>query len=243
MKTLITLCTYNEVGNLKGLIPDLLALVPDATILVIDDNSPDGTGQLVREMANVDDRIRLIHRPGKLGLGTATLAGFQYAMENHFELLLNMDADYSHGPKYVPQLIEKMPECDVAIASRYVPGGGVAGWTLRRRLMSETINLWARAWLGLRTADNSGSFRCYQVSKLKEVDWSLTVARGYAFQEEILYRLHRVGARMCELPFVFEDRRYGVTKINLHECVVAVLVILQLGIQRLLRYRVRMKTP
>jgi dolichol-phosphate mannosyltransferase len=241
MKTLITLCTYNEVGNLKGLIPDLLTLVPDATVLVIDDNSPDGTGQLVREMALVDDRVRLIHRPGKLGLGTATLVGFQYAMQHQFELLLNMDADYSHGPQYVPQLIAKMPECDVAIASRYVAGGGVAGWTRRRKLMSQTINLWARTWLGLKTADSSGSFRCYQVSKLKEVDWSLTVARGYAFQEEILYRLNQVGTRMCELPFIFEDRRYGVTKINLRECVIAVLVILQLGIQRLLRYRVRME--
>ena len=117
MKTLITLCTYNEVGNLKGLIPDLLALVPDATVLVIDDNSPDGTSQLVREMAGADNRIRLIHRPGKLGLGTATLAGFRFAMEQQFDLLLNMDADYSHGPQYVPQLIAKMPECDVAIAS------------------------------------------------------------------------------------------------------------------------------
>ena len=242
MKTLITLCTYNEVGNLKGLIPDLLALVPDATVLVIDDNSPDGTSQLVREMAGADNRIRLIHRPGKRGLGTATLAGFRFAMEQQFDLLLNMDADYSHGPQYVPQLIAKMPECDVAIASRYVAGGGVAGWTLRRKLMSQTINLWARLWLGLKTADNSGSFRCYQVSTLQQVDWDLTVAKGYAFQEEILYRLRRVNARMCELPFVFEDRRYGVTKINLRECVIAVLVILQLGIQNLLRYRVGLKS-
>jgi len=239
MKTLITLCTYNEVDNLRELIPELLSLVPAANILVIDDNSPDGTGTLVAEMAKQDDRIRLLSRRGKLGLGTATLAGFRYAIEHNYELLVNMDADFSHGPKYVPQLIAGAAEYDVVIASRYMPGGGVAGWTFRRKLMSQTINLWARFWLGLKTADNSGSFRCFRVSRLADVDWDLTMARGYAFQEEILYRCRRVGCRMTELPFIFEDRRFGVTKINLKECVVAVWVIFLLGLQRLLRFRVR----
>ena len=239
MKTLITLCTYNEVDNLRGLIPELLSLVPTANILVIDDNSPDGTGTLVAEMAKHDDRIRLLSRPGKQGLGTATLAGFRYAIEHSYELLVNMDADFSHGPKYVPQLIAAAADHDVVIASRYVTGGGVAGWTFRRKLMSQTINCWAKFWLGLKTADNSGSFRCFRVSRLAEVDWNLTVARGYAFQEEILYRCRRVGCRMIEIPFIFEDRRFGVTKINLKECVVAVWVILLLGMQRLLRFRVR----
>ncbi len=238
MKTLITLCTYNEVDNLRGLIPELLSLVPTVNILVIDDNSPDGTGALVAEMAKHDDRIRLLSRPGKQGLGTATLAGFRYAIEHSYELLVNMDADFSHGPKYVPQLIAAAAEYDVVIASRYVPGGGVAGWTFRRKLMSQTINFWARFWLGLKTADNSGSFRCFRVSRLAEVDWDLTVARGYAFQEEILYRCRRVGCRMTELPFIFEDRRFGVTKINLKECVTAVWVIFLLGLQRILRFRV-----
>ena len=239
MKTLITLCTYNEVDNLRELIPELLSLVPAANILVIDDNSPDGTGTLVAEMAKQDDRIRLLSRRGKLGLGTATLAGFRYAIEHNYELLVNMDADFSHGPKYVPKLIAGAAEYDVVIASRYMPGGGVAGWTFRRKLMSQTINLWARFWLGLKTADNSGSFRCFRVSRLADVDWDLTMARGYAFQEEILYRCRRVGCRMTELPFIFEDRRFGVTKINLKECIVAVWVIFLLGLQRLLRFRVR----
>lgn len=239
MKTLIMLCTYNEVDNLKGLIPELLTFVPESTILVIDDNSPDGTSQLVADMSDKDARIRLLKRSGKLGLGTATLAGFRYAIENQFDLLVNLDADYSHGPKYVPQLMEKIRECDVAIASRYVAGGGVAGWTWRRKLMSQTINLWARCLLGLRTEDNSGSFRCFRVAKLAEVDWSRTLAKGYAFQEEILYRCRKVGCRMCEVPFIFEDRRYGVTKINVRECVTAVWVIFRLGLQRLFRRRVR----
>jgi dolichol-phosphate mannosyltransferase len=239
MKILITLCTYNEVDNLRGLIPELLNLVPAANILVIDDNSPDGTGALVAEMAKRDDRVRLLSRPGKLGLGTATLAGFRYAIEHNYELLVNMDADFSHGPKYVPQLIAAASEYDVVIASRYVAGGGVAGWTFRRKLMSQTINFWARFWLGLKTADNSGSFRCFHVARLAEVDWDLTVARGYAFQEEILYRCRQVGCRMTEVPFIFEDRRFGVTKINLKECIVAVWVILLLGLQRLLGFRVK----
>ena len=239
MKTLITLCTYNEVDNLRGLIPELLSLVPAANILVIDDNSPDGTGMLVSEMTRHDDRIRLLSRPGKQGLGTATLAGFRYAIEHNYELLVNMDADFSHGPKYVPQLIAAASEYDVVIASRYMPGGGVAGWTFRRKLMSQTINFWARFWLGLKTADNSGSFRCFRVARLAEVDWDLTVARGYAFQEEILYRCRRVDCLMTEVPFIFEDRRFGVTKINLKECIVAVWVIFLLGLQRLLGFRVR----
>ncbi len=239
MKTLITLCTYNEVDNLRGLIPELLSLAPTANILVIDDNSPDGTGALVAEMAKRDDRVRLLSRLGKQGLGTATLAGFRYAIEHNYELLVNMDADFSHGPKYVPLLIAEAADYDVVIASRYMPGGGVAGWTFRRKLMSQTINFWARFWLGLKTADNSGSFRCFRVARLAEIDWDLTVARGYAFQEEILYRCRQVGCRMTEVPFIFEDRRFGVTKINLKECVVAVWVIFLLGLQRLLRYRVR----
>jgi dolichol-phosphate mannosyltransferase len=239
MKTLITLCTYNEVDNLRGLIPELLSLAPTANLLVIDDNSPDGTGALVAEIAKRDDRVRLLSRPGKQGLGTATLAGFRYAIEHNYELLVNMDADFSHGPKYVPLLIAEAADYDVVIASRYMPGGGVAGWTFRRKLMSQTINFWARFWLGLKTADNSGSFRCFRVARLAEVDWDLTLARGYAFQEEILYRCRQVGCRMTEVPFIFEDRRFGVTKINLKECVVAVWVIFLLGLQRLLGYRVR----
>jgi len=239
VRTLITLCTYNEADNLQDLIPELLSLVPDATVLVIDDNSPDGTGLLVEKMGAQDSRIRVLHRSGKLGLGTATLAGFRYAIDNGFDWLVNLDADFSHRPTYVPQLMEKMSEYDVVIASRYVAGGGVAGWTRGRKLMSQMINAWARLLLGLPTADNSGSFRCYRVSKLSEIDWDLTLARGFAFQEEILYRCRRVDCRMTEIPIIFDDRRYGVTKINLRESIAAVWVMLRLGAQRLLRQRVR----
>ncbi len=238
-KTLVTLCTYNECENIAQLIPELHAVAPEATILVIDDNSPDGTGQLADRLSAADPRVQVLHRGGKLGLGTATLAGFRYAIDNRFDFVVNLDADFSHSPKYIPELIAQMSHSDVTIASRYVPGGGVAGWTIGRKLMSQSINLWARLCLGLSTQDNSGSFRCYRVSKLAEIDWTLTIAKGYAFQEEVLYRCCRVGCQMTESPFIFEDRRFGTTKINLRESLTAGWVIFVLGIQRLLRIRVK----
>lgn len=238
-RTLITLCTFNERENIVELIPELHAVATDATILIIDDNSPDGTGQLADQLSAADPRVRVLHRAGKQGLGTAILAGFRYAISHNFEFVINLDADFSHPPKYIPELIAVMSQCDVAIASRYVDGGGVAGWTRWRKLMSQSVNLWAKLCMGLRTKDNSGSFRCYRVSKLAEIDWDLTMARGYAFQEEVLYRCQRIGCRMSEVPFIFEDRRFGTTKINFSECITAGWVIFALGIQRIFGCRVK----
>ncbi|MCA9060015.1 MAG: polyprenol monophosphomannose synthase [Planctomycetaceae bacterium] len=232
---LVTLCTYNEYENIQLLIPEILELLPQATVLVIDDNSPDQTGKLADEMAAADDRIRTIHRSGKLGLGTAIVLGLRYAIEHDFEFVVNLDADFSHNPRYIPPMVECMDRCDVAIASRYMPGGGVAGWTASRMLMSKLINVWARLLLGLTTADNSGSFRCFRVDRLRRIDWSRILAKGYAFQEEILYRCRRAGCRFEEVPIVFEDRRFGQTKISLNECLSAVWIIFRLGIQRALR--------
>jgi dolichol-phosphate mannosyltransferase len=208
---------------------------PAVTVLVIDDGSPDRTGDWVLEQAQSDVRIQLLQRGSKQGLGTATLAGFRYGIEHKFDWLLNLDADFSHNPKYVPELIHAMRECDVAIGSRYVAGGSVGDWSLGRRLMSRAINLAARILLGLRTSDNSGSFRCYSVPQLARIDWSQTVARGYAFQEEILYRCRRIGCRFHECPIVFEERRYGETKISWQECLSAAAVLLRLGWQNATR--------
>jgi dolichol-phosphate mannosyltransferase len=230
---LITLCTYNERENIERLIPELLQVAPDATVLVIDDNSPDGTGKLADEMASQDARIRTLHRPGKLGLGTATIRGFQYGMEHQFELLINMDADFSHRPVHIPALRALMDRCDVAIGSRYIPGGGVIGWPIKRHIMSRLINMWARLWLRLRTRDNSGSYRCYRVSSLSQIDWNKVLSHGFAIQEEILYRCRRIGCRFAETPIVFEDRRVGTTKISMKESMRAVVNIMQLGLQSL----------
>lgn len=232
MKTLIMLCTYNERDNVRELIPQLLSEVPQASIVVIDDNSPDGTGQTVLDLQQHYPAVHLLHRPAKLGLGSATLAGLHYAIEHHFDCVVNMDADFSHPPACVPRLLAALQTCDVAIASRYVPGGGVQGWSLRRKLMSWSINFWARLMLGLRTRDNSGSFRCYRVSLLQRIDWTRIRATGYAIQEEILFRCRQVEGKMQEIPFFFEDRRYGTTKINLRECWTAVWVIFRLGLEK-----------
>lgn len=214
---LVTVCTYNERENIELLIPEILSHVPSASILVIDDNSPDGTADYVEQLRSDNSNIHLIRRAGKLGLGTATIEAFEYGIQNGFDLLVNMDADFSHPPRYIPSLIEAAQTADVAICSRYVPGGEVEGWGLKRHLMSQGINAYARIILGLRTRDNSGSFRCFHVDKLAQVDWSQSRSKGYGFQEEILYRLKLAGATFCEVPFRFEERRYGVTKINWRE--------------------------
>lgn len=238
-RLLITVCTYNERENLPLLIPEILAQVPWANILVIDDNSPDGTGQLADDLARQDARIRVQHRRGKLGLGTAILAGFREAIAQNYDFVLNMDADFSHHPRHLPALIGLMDAYDVSIGSRYVPGGKAVGWSLKRHFMSRGINLYARLLLGLRTRDNSGAYRCYRVAKLKELDLNLIRAKGYAFQEEILYRCRRVGCRLEETPIVFEDRRLGLSKINYREVVTALWVIFLLGIDNLRGVSVR----
>ena len=234
-RLLVTVCTYNERENLERLVPEIHRYVPKADVLVIDDNSPDGTGSLADEMSANDPRIHVLHREGKLGLGTATVAGFRFCIERGYDYLLNMDADFSHHPRYIPALLDCMSRADVGVGSRYVPGGGVTGWGLKRHLMSRGINCYARLLLGLKTGDNSGSFRCYRVARLREIDLNRVRARGYAFQEEILYRCRRIGCTFEETPIVFEDRRYGSSKINWRESVVALWVIFRLGIENILR--------
>ena len=203
---------------------------------MIDDNSPDGTGQWCDRQRAENPRIACLHRPGKLGLGTATVAGMKYAIEHGYRFVLNMDADFSHQPKYLPALLAGMdppgqPPVDVMIGSRYVPGGGVEGWPLRRQLMSRAVNLYARWLLGLRPKDCSGAFRCYRTELLARLDFDAIRSRGYSFQEEILWRLKRLGARFGETPIVFVDRQRGVSKIDAGEALAALRIIFALGVQ------------
>ena len=238
-RLLITLCTYNERENIERLIPELHDVAPDADILVIDDNSPDGTGALADTLADADPRVDVLHRAGKQGLGTAILAGFREGISRGYQHLINLDADFSHHPRHIPAMRALMKTTDVAIGSRYVEGGGVIGWNWRRHVMSRGINLYARMMLGLPSRDNSGSFRCYTVSQLAELALDRFRARGYAFQEEILYRLRRLGSRFQETPIVFEDRRFGESKISWRESVAAVWILFRLAIARVFRVRVR----
>ncbi|QDU81686.1 Undecaprenyl-phosphate mannosyltransferase [Polystyrenella longa] len=238
-RILITLCTYNERENLEQLIPEIRMSLPEAHILVVDDKSPDGTGALVKEMQQDNPALFLIERSGKQGLGTATVAAFRWGIEKEFDYLINMDADFSHPPRYLPDLVKAMDDADVAIASRYVEGGEIEGWGLKRHLMSRGINCYARLLLRLKTKDNSGSYRCYRVSRLAELDFDKIVSRGYAFQEEILYRCNRIDCRFVEVPFLFEERRHGSSKINGMEAVTALGNLFRLGMENVLRVDVR----
>ena len=228
---LVSLCTYNERGNLTSLIEEIFQFAPQAHVLIVDDNSPDGTGLLADEIVAADSRVHVLHRPAKLGLGTALRDACRYAIEGNFTWLLNLDADFSHPPRFIPDLLACLDRTDVVVASRYVPGGGVQGWALKRQWMSRAINWYARLVLGLKTQDNSGSFRCYRVSKLREVQIERLRSKGYAIQEEMLFRCRLAGCRFEEVPFIYEERRYGETKINWREATSALSGLL------LLRFR------
>jgi dolichol-phosphate mannosyltransferase len=235
-RTLITVATYNELANLPSLTQAIWEAVPAADVLVIDDNSPDGTGTWCDGRRQSEPRLHCLHRTGKLGLGTAIVEGMKYGIAHEYDFVLNMDADFSHHPRYLPALIAGMdpaqgPPIDVMIGSRYVAGGGTVNWPFRRKLMSRTVNLYARCMLGLKANDCSGAFRCYRVSLLKKLDFSLVRSRGYSFQEEILWLLKRLGARFGETPIEFADREHGVSKIDSAEALAALRVIFRLGVR------------
>jgi dolichol-phosphate mannosyltransferase len=237
-KTLVTVATVNEMENLPSLVEEIFRYLPDADLLVIDDNSPDGTGQWCDKKGSEDPRVFCLHRPGKLGLGTAIIAGMKYAIEHGYRYVLNMDADFSHPPKILPALVAGMDPpgreaVDVMVGSRRIPGGGVEGWGMKRHLMSWGVNFYARTLLGLKVTDCSGSFRCYRVALLEKLDFDAVRSRGYSFQEEILWHLKRLGARFGETPFVFIDRRHGQSKIDMREVLSALGIIFTLGIRNL----------
>lgn len=232
-RTLVVVATYNEIENLPRLVDEIFQHAPDVELLVIDDNSPDGTGAWCDARIPQEPRLFCLHRPGKLGLGSATLAGFKYAIDRKYDFVLTMDADFSHQPKHLPALRAGVEpagaDFDVMIGSRYVAGGGIEGWPLHRRVMSRAINTYARWLLGLRVNDCSGAFRCYRVSTLRALDFDRIRSRGYSYLEEILWLLHRQHARFGETPITFVDRVLGQTKINTREAIFAVLLILRLG--------------
>ncbi|HEX4143976.1 MAG TPA: polyprenol monophosphomannose synthase [Pirellulales bacterium] len=240
-RTLITLATYNEIENLPLLVDEILTVAPEVDILVIDDNSPDGTGKWCDEAATREPRLSVLHRSGKLGLGTATLTGMRHAIDRGYPWVLNMDADFSHHPRYLPALLacceqtEGDQAVDVMIGSRYVPGGRIEGWGWKRHFMSRAVNTAARVLLGLKPLDCSGSYRCYRTRLLADLDFGTIRSRGYSFQEEILFHLARRGARIAETPITFVDRQRGQSKIHSGEALDASRVLVQLGLSRCCR--------
>jgi dolichol-phosphate mannosyltransferase len=230
-RLLVATATYNERDNLAEVVMAILAQVPGADVLVIDDNSPDGTGRLADELAQKDRRVHVLHRPGKLGLGTATLAAMRYAIEHNYDVFLNIDADFSHPPRYLPAILAGMADHDVMIGSRYVAGGGSQDWPFTRRLISRTVNLCVRLALRMPVRDASGAYRCYRVDLLKRAALDRVRSRGYSFQQEVLFRCHQAGARIGETPIIFENRKAGSSKVNWKESVRSISMLGWLGVR------------
>jgi dolichol-phosphate mannosyltransferase len=232
-RVLVNVATFNERDNIGRLIEEIHSFVPDAHVLVVDDNSPDGTGRIVDEVAARDHRVHPLHRSGKLGLGTAILTGMHYAIEHDYDLFLNMDADFSHPPRFIPDLLAGMDDRDVMIGSRYVQGGGCVNWPLSRRLMSRGVNTIVRLMFRMQVRDASGGFRCYRVAKLRRVMLDDFYSRGYSFQQEMLYRCYLAGCRLGETPIVFDNRKFGKSKVSLKESARSLSTILYIGARSL----------
>ncbi|HEX6542629.1 MAG TPA: polyprenol monophosphomannose synthase [Ktedonobacterales bacterium] len=214
VRAIIAIPTYNERENIVTLVRDIQNAVPSVDILIIDDNSPDGTGQIADDMSARDSSIHVLHRPGKLGLGTAYIAGFRYAIEQGYDLVFEMDADFSHNPSYLPQFLALAENADLVIGSRYIKGGGTPNWAPLRKFISGGGNIFARAVLGIPVHDCTGGYRCYRTAALRRLNLAAIRAQGYAFQVEMAYNFWKSGFRIRETPIVFEDRRVGQSKMS-----------------------------
>jgi dolichol-phosphate mannosyltransferase len=207
--------TYNEAENLERIVGAVLEqLPPSATVLVVDDNSPDGTGEIADGLAHSNESVRVLHRARKEGLGPAYLAGFHVALDAGAQRIIEMDADFSHDPAYLPRLIGAAENADLVIGSRYVPGGGVTEWGPMRRFISRGGSAYARMALGLPIRDLTGGFKCFRREVLEAINLDTIEARGYAFQVETTYRAIKAGFRVVEIPIVFRDRRDGTSKMR-----------------------------
>ncbi|HEY7122191.1 MAG TPA: polyprenol monophosphomannose synthase [Solirubrobacterales bacterium] len=211
----VILPTYNEAENLERIVAAVLEQLPaSGRVLVVDDNSPDGTGEIADRLADSDDSVSVLHRARKEGLGPAYLAGFHVALDGGAQRIIEMDADFSHDPAYLPRLIGAAEHFDLVIGSRYVPGGGVTDWGPMRRFISRGGSGYARIALGLPIHDLTGGFKCYRREVLEAINLDTIEARGYAFQVETTYRAIKAGFRVVEIPIVFRDRTDGTSKMS-----------------------------
>ncbi len=211
----LILPTYDEAENLEDFIAAVLPVLPaSARILIVDDNSPDGTGEIADRLAVAEPRISVLHRTHKEGLGPAYIAGFRHALEHGAQLLLEMDSDFSHNPSYLPAMLAAMGDADLAIGSRYVAGGGVADWGVVRQAISRGGSAYSRVVLGLDVCDLTAGFKCFRREVLESIDLDSIESKGYAFQVEITYRTVQRGFKVVEVPIVFRDREKGTSKID-----------------------------
>ena len=262
MKTItiaVIIPTYNESDNIEALAKEILALrlststtlrpcsgrasggtsgqaLSDTTkIIIVDDNSPDGTGKIADELAKLYSGIKVIHRPAKLGLGTAYIAGFKEALALGADCVVTMDADFSHHPSYIPDLVASSRDAQLVIGSRYVGGGGTVNWGLRRQILSRGANAFARLALGIKAHDCTAGFRCYRRVVLESIELNEIFSDGYSFLIEMLYKCQRRGWEIGEVPIIFEDRRHGASKISQREIFKALYTVLCLGCKRVFR--------
>ena len=226
--TWVVLPTYDEIENLPQIVPAILKALPGATLLVVDDSSPDGTGELADKMAAENPLVRVVHRTAKEGLGKAYIAGFQAAIDGGAEFIVQMDADWSHDPRYLPSLVDGLGQNDLVIGSRYVTGGGVRNWGMPRRIVSRGGSLFARTVLGLSPHDLTGGFKAWRRATLAALPWASLHSGGYVFQIETTFRASRAGAQIKEVPIVFVDRRLGASKMSRRIIVEALAVVLRL---------------
>ena len=216
MTALVVVPTYNEADNIARFSAAILALTVPLDMLIVDDVSPDGTGQIADRLVADSDRVHVLHRTGLRGLGRAYIAGFRWAIERGYDRIIQMDADFSHSPNYLPDMLAKSEECDVVVGSRYVSGGGHdKKWETGRVLLSAWANVYARAILRLRVRDATAGFKCWRRSALEHIQLERVKSNGYVFQVEMAYLSQRLGLRVIEIPIYFEDRRIGQSKMSI----------------------------
>ena len=233
MKTLVVMPTYNEAGNINLAVQRLFEHNPSVDLLVVDDSSPDGTGSLADAIALKDKRVTVLHRSGKQGLGAAYLAGFQLAFNQGYEVVVEMDADGSHRAQDLPKLLQKSPDYDLVIGSRYIRGGKTQNWPLHRQWLSRGGNLYARVMLGSKLNDMTAGFRTFRTSFLKTMDLGSINAKGYSFQIEMAYRTLQSGGTAVEVPITFIEREIGVSKMSSDIVKEALMLMTKLGIKRI----------
>lgn len=213
-RVLVVIPTYNEADNVRSITERVRAAVPQADVLIADDNSPDGTGALADELAAADRQVFVLHRPGKQGLGAAYVAGFGWAEERGYDAVVEMDADGSHAPEQLPRLLDAARGADVVIGSRWVAGGEVLNWPRHRWLVSQCGNLYTRLALGMPVRDATGGYRVYRIAVLDKIDYASVSSQGYSFQVELTWRAYREGFRIVEVPITFAEREQGASKMN-----------------------------
>ncbi|MFH1046302.1 MAG: polyprenol monophosphomannose synthase [Candidatus Omnitrophota bacterium] len=233
MHILIVIPTYNEIDNIEKLTLEIQRCLPQADILIVDDNSPDGTGQLAGKLAKRNSQISVLNRPAKLGLGSAYVQGFRYALAHNYDAVFTMDADLSHDPSYFGEFLAELSTHALVLGSRYVRGGGITRWGIWRRCLSYGANFYARTILGLSYRDFTGGFKCYRRDALEALGLNSIISEGYVFQIETTYRVYRKGLAIKEIPIVFRERHRGASKISRRICFEAIWKI------PLLRLRLR----